>query len=66
MSEIVAHAIHQILNAYQVLDQLHPFPLEKDLPLLPSSQAKKKESQFRLWMVEQIIICQIPAYDIWF
>jgi hypothetical protein len=44
----VAHAIHQILNPLQVLDQLHPFPSEKDLTLLPSSQAKKKESQFKL------------------
>jgi hypothetical protein len=44
----------------------NPFPLEKDLPLLPSSQAKKKESQFRLWMVEQSINCQIPTYDIYF
>jgi hypothetical protein len=43
-----------------------PLPLEKDLPLLPSSQAKEKKSQFELWMVEQIIICQIPTYHICF
>jgi len=41
-----------------------PLPLGKRPPLLPSSHAK--ESQFRLRMVEQIIIYQIPTYHIYF
>jgi hypothetical protein len=56
----------QNIEPLAFLDRLHPFPLEKDLPLLPSSEAKEKEIQFRLWMVEQTIICQIPTYHICF
>jgi hypothetical protein len=39
---VIALAIDQILNSWQVLDRVHPFPLEKDLFLPPSSQAMKK------------------------
>jgi hypothetical protein len=41
-----------------------PLPLGKRPPL--AHKQRKKESQFRLWMVEQIIISQIPAYHICF
>jgi hypothetical protein len=44
-----------------------PLPLGKRPPSAAIITGKeKKESQFRIWMVEQIIICQILTYDICF